>query len=66
MICGRMLVMLVARQTIIWVSMCRLGNLMGCLQIDNNDVATLNYKHVAPVNGRTVYDVARELLAKTR
>ena len=37
-----------------------------CLQIDNNDVATLNYKHITAVNGRSVYDVARELLAKTR
>lgn len=42
------------------------GAMGHCLQIDNNDVATLNYKHAAPVNGRTVYDVARELLAKTR
>jgi hypothetical protein len=37
-----------------------------CLQIDNNDVATLNYKHATPVNGRPVYDVARELLLKVR
>ena len=42
------------------------GAMGHCLQIDNNDVATLNYKHVALVNDRTVYDVARELLAKTR
>ena len=37
-----------------------------CLQIDNNDVATLSYKHATPVNGRSVYDVARELLLKVR
>lgn len=37
-----------------------------CLQIDNNDIAKLNYKFSVPVNGRPVYDVARELLAKTR
>ena len=37
-----------------------------CLQIDNDDVATLNYYYKTPVNGRTVYDVARELLLKVR
>ena len=36
------------------------------LQIDNDDLATLNYKYVAPVNGRTVFDVAKELLQKVR
>ncbi|MBE6456458.1 MAG: radical SAM protein [Alphaproteobacteria bacterium] len=37
-----------------------------CLQIDNEDVATLNYFHKTPVNGRTVYDVTQELLLRTR
>lgn len=37
-----------------------------CLQIDNDDIATLNYFHKTPVNGRTVYDVTRELLLRTR
>ena len=40
-----------------------LGN---CLQIDNDDIATLNYYHKTPVNGRPVFDVARELLLKVR
>ena len=37
-----------------------------CLQIDNKNIATLNYKYQTPVNGRKVYDVARELFLKTR
>lgn len=40
-----------------------LGN---CLQIDNGDIATLNYFYKTPINGRTVFDVARELLLKVR
>lgn len=37
-----------------------------CLQIDNDDVATLNYYYKTPVNGRPVFDVAKELLLKVR
>ncbi len=37
-----------------------------CLQIDNNDIAKLNYKHTTPVNNRPVYDIAKELLLKVR
>lgn len=37
-----------------------------CLQIDNDDVATLNYFHKTPVNGRPVFDVVKELLLKVR
>lgn len=37
-----------------------------CLQIDNYDIAKLNYKHTTPVNNRPVYDIAKELLSKVR
>lgn len=37
-----------------------------CLQIDNDDVATLNYYYKTPVNGRPVFDVVKELLLKVR
>lgn len=37
-----------------------------CLQIDNDDVATLNYYYKTLVNGRPVFDVAKELLLKVR
>lgn len=37
-----------------------------CFQIDNNDIATLNYYHRTPVNNRPVFDVVKELVAKTR
>lgn len=37
-----------------------------CLQIDNEDVATLNYYYKSPVNGRPVFDVVKELLLKVR
>jgi len=37
-----------------------------CMQIDNNDIATLNYKYKTPVAGRPIYDVAKELLLKVR
>lgn len=37
-----------------------------CLQIDNNDIATLNYKHSVPVNGRRLFDVTSELIRKVR
>ena len=37
-----------------------------CLQIDNNDIAKLNYKHSTAVNGRSLFDVTKELLAKVR
>ena len=37
-----------------------------CLQIDNSDVATLNYKYRTPVNGRAMVDVVSELIAKVR
>ncbi len=35
-----------------------------CLQIDNKDIATLNYRYTAPVAGRPVYDVTRQLLQR--
>lgn len=37
-----------------------------CLQIDNNNMATLNYKYQTSVNGRNVFDVVKDLLLKTR
>ena len=37
-----------------------------CLQIDNNDIARLNYKYSTAVNGRSLFDVTKELLAKVR
>ena len=37
-----------------------------CLQIDNNDVAKLNYKYATPVAGRPMLDVVKELMSKVR
>ncbi len=37
-----------------------------CFQIDNYGIAKLNYKYSSPVNGRPMFDVVSELLAKTR
>ena len=37
-----------------------------CLQIDNDDVATMNYYYKTPVNGRPVFDVVKELMLKVR
>lgn len=37
-----------------------------CFQIDNNDIATLNYYHRTPVNNRPVFDVVKELVTKTK
>lgn len=37
-----------------------------CFQIDNADVATLNYKYRTPMNGRPMIDAVSELMAKVR
>lgn len=37
-----------------------------CFQIDNADIATLNYKYRAPMNGRPMIDVVAELMTKAR
>lgn len=37
-----------------------------CFQIDNSHIATLNYKYSTPVNGRSMLDVVKELMAKVR
>lgn len=37
-----------------------------CLEIDNKHNAILNYKYTAPVNGRPVFDVVKELMSKVR
>ena len=37
-----------------------------CFQIDNSNIATLNYKYRTPVNGRPMFDVVSELMAKIR
>ena len=36
------------------------------IQIDNKHNATLNYKYIAPVNDRPVFDVVKELMSKVR
>ena len=37
-----------------------------CLEIDNKHNAILNYKYIAPVNDRPVFDVVKELMSKVR
>ena len=37
-----------------------------CFQIDNQDIAKLNYVHSTPVNGRPMLDVVKELMQKVK